>query len=127
MKTPAETGLYEIRYVLREGARTLASHRLEVVAKNAPLDDGAGLKVPAQAGIGETITVSWSSEGGSADQRIAIARTDQADFSWITAASAMEGGSLEIALPAEPGRYELRFLDIPGKTVLGRAFIEVVP
>ncbi|WP_374832448.1 vWA domain-containing protein [Paenochrobactrum pullorum] len=125
MKTPAETGLYEIRYVLREGARTLASHRLEVVAENAPLDDGAGLKVPAQAGIGETITVSWSSEGGSADQRIAIARTDQADFSWIAAHKVGDEKSLELQMPAQAGTYEIRFLNVGDRKVLGRAIVEV--
>src|SRR5690606_3875895 len=49
-KAPKETGLYELRYVLKEGRRTLASHAFEVVAEDAPLDDGTGLSAPAQAG-----------------------------------------------------------------------------
>ncbi|WOC16097.1 vWA domain-containing protein [Pseudochrobactrum sp. MP213Fo] len=125
MKAPAETGLYEIRYVLREGARTLASHQLEVVAEDAPLDDGAGLKTPAQAGVNETITVSWSAENGSADQRIAIARPDQADFSWIDALKVGTEKSLELQMPAQAGIYEVRFLDISGRRVLGRSIVEV--
>jgi len=125
MKAPAETGLYEIRYVLREGARTLASHQLEVVAQDAPLDDGAGLAAPAEAGAGETITVSWRAEAGSADQRVALARADQADFSWIAAHKVGAEKSLELQMPAQAGTYEIRFLDVSGRKVLGRAIVEV--
>ena len=125
MKAPAETGLYEIRYVLREGARTLASHQLEVVAQDAPLDDGAGLAAPAEAGAGETITVSWRAEAGSADQRVALARADQADFSWIAAHKVGAEKSLELQMPAQAGTYEIRFLDVGGRKVLGRAIVEV--
>jgi len=125
MKAPAETGLYEIRYVLREGARTLASHQLEVVAQDAPLDDGAGLAAPSEAGAGETITVSWRTEGKSADQRVALARADQADFSWIAAHKVGAEKSLELQMPAQAGTYEIRFLDVSGRKVLGRAIVEV--
>ena len=125
MKAPAETGLYEIRYVLREGARTLASHQLEVVAQDAPLDDGAGLAAPSEAGAGETITVSWRAEAGSADQRVALARADQADFSWIAAHKVGAEKSLELQMPAQAGTYEIRFLDVGGRKVLGRAIVEV--
>src|SRR5690606_29169997 len=83
IRAPQEPGLYELRYVLHEGARTLASQDLEVVAADAPLDDGAGLSVPPKATAGQTITVSWRGGGDSADQRIALARADQADFSWV--------------------------------------------
>src|SRR5690606_30907630 len=82
IRAPQEPGLYELRYVLREGASTLASQALEVVAADAPLDDGAGLSVPPKATAGQTITVSWRGGGDSADQRIALARADQVDFSW---------------------------------------------
>ncbi|WP_458791235.1 vWA domain-containing protein [Yoonia sp. MH D7] len=60
LTAPDETGLYEMRYVLEVGKRTLASAPLEVVGADAPLDDGAGLSVPATAAPGETITVTWT-------------------------------------------------------------------
>jgi Ca-activated chloride channel family protein len=125
LKAPAETGLYELRYVLREGARTLASHALEVVAADAPLDDGAGLSAPAQAAVGSTITVSWTGGADSADQRIALARHDQADFSWIVAHKTGATQSLELKMPEEAGTYEVRYLDVSGRQVLGRAIVEV--
>ncbi|MBV2145118.1 hypothetical protein KUG47_16660, partial [Falsochrobactrum sp. TDYN1] len=125
LKAPTETGLYEIRYVLREGARTLASHHMEVVAQDAPLDDGAGLNAPAQAGVGETITVSWTTAASSADPRISVARADQADFSWIAAHKVGAEKVLELQMPAQAGTYEVRFLDISGRKVLGRSIVEV--
>ena len=32
LKAPAETGMYEVRYVLREGKKTLASEMIEITA-----------------------------------------------------------------------------------------------
>ena len=125
LDAPADPGLYEIRYVLQEGARTVSSRILEVVGADAPLDDGAGLVVPSQAGPGETIAVSWSGSADSADQRISLARADQADFSWIEAHRIGEETALELTMPNEPGRYEIRYLDISGQAVLGRAIVEV--
>jgi Ca-activated chloride channel family protein len=125
LMAPDAPGLYEIRYVLREGARTLASHALEVVDADATLDDGAGLSAPSRASVGETITVSWSGGAYSADQRIALARADQADFSWIAAHKVEPATSLDLTMPNEAGRYEVRYLDVSGRKVLGRAIVEV--
>ncbi|MFW8567288.1 vWA domain-containing protein [Orrella sp. 11846] len=125
LNTPTTTGLYEIRYILQEGKRTLARHPFEVVAKDAPLDDGAGLSAPAQASAGQLITVSWTGGSDSTDQRIALARADQADFSWIVAHKAVGAQSLELTMPQEPGTYEVRYLDVSGRKVLGRAIVEV--
>jgi Ca-activated chloride channel family protein len=126
LKAPAEPGLYEIRYVLNEGRRTLARHSIEVVAADAPLDDGAGLAVPSQAVRGETITASWTGGAdGGADQRIAVARKDQADFSWIAAHPVGTGKSMDLKMPNEAGTYEVRYLDVTGRKVLGRAIVEV--
>ncbi len=122
---PAETGFYELRYILNEGARIMASHPFEVVPANAALDDGAGLSAPSEAGVGETITVSWSAETGSADQRIALARADQADFSWIAAHKVAVDKTLELKMPAEAGSYEVRYLDISERKILGRSIVEV--
>lgn len=125
LKVPKETGLYEVRYVLKEGRRTLASHAFEVVDADAPLDDGAGLSAPAQAGAGQTVTVSWTGGADSADRRIALAHADQADFSWIAAHKTGTAQSLELMMPQEAGTYEVRYLDVSGRKVLGRAIVEV--
>ncbi|WP_311948473.1 vWA domain-containing protein [Halomonas piscis] len=125
LTAPAEPGLYEVRYVLREGMKTLASAPLEVVGENAPLDHGAGLSVQKKAAPGETIVVTWSGGSDSGDQRIALARKEQPDFSWVRAQSIGEKKSMELTIPDDPGTYEVRFLDVAGRELLGRSVIEV--
>ncbi len=125
LTAPNETGLYEIRYMLDEGKKTIASTPLEVVAADAPLDDGAGLSVPAEAKVGEVITVSWTGVSDGNDQRIALARNDQPDFSWIAIQSVGEEKTMEMTMPDKAGFYEVRFLDITARKLLGRSLVEV--
>lgn len=103
----------------------LASAPLEVVGADAPLDDGAGLSVPQSAAPGATITVTWTGGNDSADQRLAVARKDQPDFSWISVHKIGEQKSMDLTMPDEPGTYEVRFLDITGRALLGRSVVEV--
>lgn len=105
----------------------MARRPLEVLAADAPMDDGVGLVVSATAGPGETVTVTWTGSGDGADRRVALARADQADFSWISADSAIGTNSLELTLPDAPGTYEIRYLDITGRAVLARSIIKVQP
>ena len=125
LKAPAEPGLYEVRYVLDAGRKTLASAAVEIVAADAPLDSGAGLSVPATAAPGATITVSWTIAADDVDRRVALAKADAPDFTWVSAHRVGAEQTTEITLPSAPGQYEIRFLDIPGQSVLGRATITV--
>ena len=54
LRAPAEAGLYEVRYVLDEGKRTLASVEIEIVAAEA------SVSAPGLAIAGESFPVSWS-------------------------------------------------------------------
>ena len=125
LRAPAEPGLYEVRYVLDEGRRTLASSPIEVVAADAPLDDGAGLSAPATATPGATVTVSWTIAADDTDRRVALAKADAPDFTWISAHRVGSEQETEITLPDAPGQYEVRFLNISSQSVLGRAVIAV--
>uniref|UniRef100_UPI00193A5D7B hypothetical protein n=1 Tax=Roseovarius dicentrarchi TaxID=2250573 RepID=UPI00193A5D7B len=125
LTAPAEQGLFEIRYVLNVGGKTLATAGLEVVAPDAPLDDGAGLSVPETASPGATITVTWTGGTDSTDQRISVARKDQPDFGWVSAQKVGDGKTMDLVMPDAPGLYEIRFLDIAGRSLLGRSVIEV--
>lgn len=127
MTAPAEPGLYEVRYHLESESRVMARHPVEVLAADAPMDDGAGLSVPGSGKPGETVTVTWNGGLESGDRRVAFARVDQADFSWISAEGIAGRESLEITLPETPGTYEVRFLDVTNREVLGRSIIEVQP
>ncbi|WP_202909489.1 hypothetical protein, partial [Alkalilacustris brevis] len=122
---PEETGMYEARYILDEGRVTLGSHIFEVVDAMAAVGDGVMLTVPEAASPGETITVTWSGGTDGANQRIALARSDQALFTWIAAQPIEELSEITFTLPNEAGFYEVRFLDLSQQEVLSRARIEV--
>ena len=125
LRSPDATGLYEIRYVLREGRRALARHMVEVLPEDAALNTGAELTAPDAVQAGTMIEVGWSVAQTSADQRITLARADQAIFTWITAVPAADGPPVSIPAPDEPGEYELRFLDVTNREVLARKVITV--
>ena len=65
-------------------------------------------------------------DSNSADQRITLARGNQAIFTWLQAVKITDGATTaQIDLPSEPGVYELRFLDVAGQEVLARKVITV--
>ncbi|MEQ9057734.1 MAG: hypothetical protein RLO38_23865, partial [Roseovarius confluentis] len=111
---------------LREGTRVLARHTVEVLAEDAALNTGAALTAPDSAAPGSTIDVGWQVDSNSADQRITLARGNQAIFTWLQAVKITDGATTaQIDLPSEPGVYELRFLDVAGQEVLARKVITV--
>ncbi|WP_198669802.1 hypothetical protein, partial [Pelagibacterium sediminicola] len=120
---PAEPGAYEVRYHLDHGDRVMARRPLEVLAADAPIDEGAGLVVPGTARPGDIVTVSWTIEAGDADRRVALARADAPDFTWIAVHRVGDETETVFKLPDEPGQYEVRFLDLQSQRVLGRAMI----
>ncbi len=124
LKAPADTGLYEVRYQLREGNRVLARQTVEVLAADAALDTGASLEAPDSAPAGSSISVGWQSDSQSADQRITLARSEQAIFTWISAQKINGDSPIEMTLPDEPGVYEIRLLDLANKAVLSRKVIK---
>lgn len=125
MTAPAATGLYELRYILREGKRVLARKPVEVLAEDAALNTGATLSAPKTAAAGSRIEVGWESDSDSADRRITVAAPDQAIFTWIAAVKIAGAPPVEIALPDAAGVYELRLLDVSNQAVLARQPITV--
>ena len=125
MTAPDQVGMYELRYVLREGTRVLARQTVEVLAADAALDTGASLTAPDTAAPGSAIEVGWTVQSDSADQRITLARGDQAIFTWISATKITGAPPISVTVPDEPGVYELRFLDVSNKEVLSRKVIKV--
>ena len=125
LNVPEETGLYEVRYLLREGRRVMARQTVEVLPADAALNTGASIEAPDTAAPGATIQVGWSTDSDSADQRITLARGEQAIFTWISAQKITGVPPVDITVPDEPGVYELRLLDLTNKAVLSRKVIQV--
>lgn len=125
LEAPDQPGLYELRYVLEAGRKTVARVPLEVVSADTPLDDGVDLVAPSKAGKGEVITIKWAGTVDSSDQRMSLARKGQPDFSWISVQPVGEEKTMDLTVPDEAGIYEIRFLDVAGQKLLGREAIEV--
>lgn len=125
LRAPDQTGTYEVRYVLDEGRRTLARAPVEVVDETAAIDTGGSLEVPETATPGEEVQVSWTSSSDSGRQRVSLAQSDHADFTWIEAQATDNEPPLFFTMPDQPGLYEFRLLDLAGPKVLSRATIEV--
>lgn len=125
MRTPEATGMYELRYMLNVNSRVLARRMVEVLPADAALETGASLSAPQTAAPGSMVEVSWSVESESADQRITLARADQAIFTWVAAVKITGAPPVQITMPDAPGLYELRFLDVSNQAVLARQVIKV--
>ena len=125
LTAPETTGMYELRYILREGRRVLARQPVEVLAADAALNTGATLSAPESGAAGSSIEVSWTTDSTSADRRITIAGADQAMFTWISAVKITGTPPVALTLPNAPGDYELRFLDVSNQAVLARQMITV--
>jgi len=125
IKAPDGTGLYELRYILKEGGRVMVRHTVEVLSADAALDSGASLVAPETAASGSIIEVRWTAPASDGDQRITLAKTDQAIFTWITAIKIKDATSVQMPMPDAPGNYELRFLDVSNQAVLARKVITV--
>ena len=125
METPETPGLYELRYVLKEGTRVLARQTIDVVPETAALNDGAMIEAPDAATAGSLVTITWKVEQQSDDQRLTLAAPDQAVFTWITAQKMNDLTEVQVKMPDEPGMYELRILDVPSQSVLAQRMITV--
>lgn len=117
---PADPGLYEVRYVLREGPRVLTRRAIEVAAAAATLD--APLEVPAAS----EVAVSWTGPGHDRDF-VSIAAVDQNPGAYVNYTYVNKGSPLEVTAPPDPGLYEIRYVLREGPRVIARRDLEVTP
>ncbi|MEB8387895.1 VWA domain-containing protein [Rhodobacteraceae bacterium KMM 6894] len=119
LQMPSETGLYELRYVLSEGARTLARHTLEVTAPEVTVSG------PDQIRAGDKINITWTGAVTGQDYiRIApMGSADDTNGDNFRVHDKTEG---TLSAPDQPGLYELRYTLNEGAKVLARHTIEVL-
>ncbi len=115
---PSDPGTYEIRYVVNQDRTVLA--RRSIVATAV----GATLTLPATAPVASRLQVAWTGPGYEGDY-ISISRPEEPDGGYLLYADVRGGSPSELQLPAEPGRYEIRYVVNQDRTVLARATIEL--
>ena len=117
LRMPAETGLYELRYVLREGAKTLATQPIEITAPEITIT------APATALAGADVRISWTGTVSPSDYiNIVPIGSDEGKFgSYVSIRNAVE---TDLQMPGDPGLYEVRYVLREGAKTMANQPIE---
>ncbi|MCB1367735.1 MAG: hypothetical protein KDK00_08230, partial [Rhodobacteraceae bacterium] len=116
---PADAGEYELRYIMNEGRRILARQPITITAIGASLD-AAG-----EAPIGAPVAVTWTGPDYDRDF-IAIAEPGAKANKYLDYAYTRHGSPASVNMPAEPGTYELRYIQNQDTKILATRMITVV-
>jgi len=115
---PVEPGEYEVRYMLGQPIRTLAS--VDITATPAE----ATLTAPATAIAGEEITVEFTGPPAGSGDWITVVAPDAPDNKYGDYHYTRQGSPGKLRMPLEAGDYEIRFVQ-GNKKVLARKAITV--
>ena len=111
---PDMPGVYEIRYVLDESGRTLASRPLTLTGAEASLE------APDTALAGSDIRVAWAGPDNRSDY-ITIVPVGAEEGSFTNYTRTSQGSPLTVLAPDEPGDYEIRYVsNQSGQTLASR-------
>lgn len=116
---PDGLGNYEIRYVLNQSGRTLASLPVTVGAGEVSLD------VEGEVEPGGVVTVVWQGPGRYEDFIQIVAEDSPDNAAALREARASQGSPLQLFAPAQAGRYELRYRASDSGDVLARIPLQV--
>ncbi|SEL52368.1 VWA domain-containing protein [Halomonas daqiaonensis] len=117
---PANPGDYEIRYVLDQDRAVLATRPIRVETAQA------GVNAPATVVAGSTVEISWTGPDSDKDY-LSVATPDDAPTRYVNYVYTREGSPAPLMMPAEPGTYEIRYIQREGGRVIARQPIEVGP
>ncbi|AHF00015.1 vWA domain-containing protein [Thioalkalivibrio paradoxus] len=111
---PDALGNYELRYVINQSGRTLASRPITLVAASA------GLQAPDEAVAGAAIEVAWEGPDNPGDY-IAVVEAGAPEGTSVSYARTRFGSPARITLPDALGNYELRYvINQSGRTLSSR-------
>jgi Ca-activated chloride channel family protein len=103
LRAPDQPGDYELRYVVGQSRRTLASLPLTLAAAEV------SLSVAGPATPGGVIEVSFHGPGRYQDLVELVPAGAAADAPALRSARASQGSPLKLFAPPSPGHYELRY------------------
>lgn len=100
---PTEPGDYVITYILRQGREALATQAITVI------ETLASVSAPKTAIAGSSIEVNWTGPDYK-DDYIGIGKAgSKGAKQWENFAYTRDGNTLKIAVPSEPGDYEISY------------------
>lgn len=118
LTAPAEPGNYEVRYVLQENGRAIASAPIHVTGQDVDVS------APEEVRAGSSFTVSWTDVVHPRDY-VTIVPADAPDGEYATYARVRDRRSDSLTAPAEAGDYEVRYMLQEDRRVLARAPVRV--
>ncbi len=118
LTAPAEPGLYELRYVLAEGERTMGSSPVEVVAVEQ------SVSAPASVATGADFQVSWGETVNALDW-ITIVPVGAPEGEALDYEYTRSDESVTLTAPSEPGLYEVRYVLAEGEVTMASTPVEV--
>ena len=120
LEAPDALGAYEVRYVLGESGRTLASQAVTLVEVEATVS------APAEVPAGAPVEIAWTGPDNNRDY-VAIAEAGAPDGSYVTYQRTNRGSPLTLEAPDALGSYEVRYvLGESGRAIAVQA-ITLVP
>ncbi len=118
LTAPGEPGDYEVRYVLGQGDRTLASAPVRVIA------EGASVSPPVEVAAGAAFEVEWQGPNNPRDY-VTIVRVGAPEGTYLSWAYTSRGSPARLTAPSEAGDYEIRYVLGQGDRTLAGAPIAV--
>ncbi|MCA1775186.1 MAG: VWA domain-containing protein, partial [Loktanella sp.] len=118
LRAPSETGLYEVRYVLDEGHRTLATQPIEVT------EPEVSLTAPDSALAGSAFEVTWTGTISGNDY-VTIVPMGADDGTRENHFRVRDYDAKDLRAPSETGLYEVRYVLDEGHRTLATQPIEV--
>ncbi len=115
---PIEPGDYEIRYIAKQGNKTLASVPIKLTAVQVSLD------APPTAGVGSTIAVAWTGPDSQGDF-VTVVEAGEKAGKYGKYFYTRTGSPGKLLMPIEPGDYEIRYIARQGHKTLGSVPIKL--
>jgi len=123
LRVPAEAGDYELRYVLNESERVIASRPITVIAAEAAVSG------PVEVMAGDRVTIQAQGPSGSSHW-IGFAPAGSDPGAYVGGGYGRPQGpnsTLTVTAPAEPGDYEYRYVLFESDRIAASQPVKVTP
>ncbi|MHB8809141.1 MAG: vWA domain-containing protein [Desulfobulbaceae bacterium] len=118
LTAPAEPGSYEVRYVLGKGTKVLARAPITIGAVSALVQPPESVNAAAK------FQVTWQGPNNEGDY-LSVAKVGAPDGSYDNYAYTKFGSPTKLTAPAEPGSYEVRYIQGRGSKLLAKGALTV--
>ncbi len=103
LDAPQSLGQFEIRYIMAQSGRVVASIPVNLAAASAEVS------APATVAAGGVVEVTWTGPANREDFIEIVPAGAAADADAITEARTVQGSPLQVFAPGSPGDYEVRY------------------